>query len=100
MRLDSRDGVIKHGYQSGEYIVMEVFLKVSRHVIRHLSNTMQCSKPDPRIRVLQMLQHHWYHICYTCYVVHVLPHLRQRHESCIFVPPVLVIGKSVLHKLA
>ena len=74
------------------------FLEGAMHVIGQLSNAMQGCVPDLWVRVLQVLHYDWDHRLNLLDLVHIhiLTYLRECHDSCMFVPPVLIVCHRVL----
>ena len=100
VRLHSGHLVLQGFDQGGHNLRLERLLKVVWHVICQLANAVQRGESDLRVRVLQVLHHDGHHLAYFVYFVNVLTHLRESHDTCVLVSPVLVIRDRVLDEQA
>jgi hypothetical protein len=97
MGLNTRYFVIKSIEKGGKYRLMEGRLKVIRHIISYLTQSMSSCVLDLRIRVAKMVNKYWYHSGNLLRFVNIFSNLRKSHNSRIFIAPVLIIGYGVSH---
>jgi len=75
---------------------MEVFLKFLLHILGYLPDAMEGRIPHLGVCVLEVLDDNWDHRLYLADVLHVLAHLRESHQSCVFVPPIVPVCQEGL----
>lgn len=97
MRLHPRNRIVQHQRESWQHHLVEGILKILRHVISHLPNAMKGSISDLRVWVLQVIYYSRDHWRDLLDIIQVLTNLRESHETGIFVAPVIVVSKGVLH---
>ena len=73
------------------------FLDLGLHVIRYLAHEMTNGISYFRIRILSKAQHHITDRFHLLHFIYVLPNLRECHNCCIFVPPILMYYQFLNH---
>jgi len=96
--LNARHLIVEGLNHDWQAILVEGLLEIAWHVISNLSNAVQGCISDLRVTVLYVLQDGWDHGSNLLNVIDVLSNLGEGHDASVLVPPVRVIGNSVLHK--
>ncbi len=99
MSLHSRNGIIKHLNDGRKNRFMEVVLEFLGHVVSNLADTMKSCISNLRIRMSKVLNYNWDHWSNLLNVIDVLSDLRESHDTCVFISPVLVISKCGLNEM-
>lgn len=78
---------------------MESFLEFLCHVVCDLTNAMERSVSDLRVRMLQVRDYDRNHSCNLAGLIDILANLGEGQDTCILVSPVGFVGDCVLNEL-
>jgi hypothetical protein len=98
--LNSWNGIIQHLSKGRKHALMESLLEIFSHVVCHLSNTVDSSIADLRVRVLEMLNNNRNHGSNLVNVIKILTNLRQSHKASILVSPIVIVSEGSLNESA
>jgi hypothetical protein len=74
----------------------ETFLEFFRKIVSELAKAVQTGVPNFWVWVIAVLHNHWDHDCQLLWIVNVFTNLTERHNACIFISPVRIVGDRVL----
>ena len=75
MRLNARTLIVECCDHGRDDLVLEIPLKISRHVVRELANAVERSISDLRVGVLNVLDNSWYHLANFINLINVFADL-------------------------
>ena len=91
MSADARHLVLNYNNHGLDDFVTEFLLKLLRHVVTELSDTVNSGVSNFRVGVLQVLEHDLNHWSNSVNILNVLSNLTESHKGSILVSPVLVM---------
>lgn len=97
MSTDARHLILNNNNHGLDDFVTEFLLKLLRHVVTELSDTVNSGISNFRVGVLQVLEHDLNHWSNSVNILNVLSNLTESHKGSILVSPVLVMLEQLLH---